>query len=127
VLLLGNVAFYAFVVGAEWLRFASILWLYGTLFWLSVHVYLTPLLLHRPAARLGDLYRRAALIALGHPLASLLLVLALLLLGLASALVLPVYLLVAGAYVALVQAHAFRAVRRLHGDVPADEEEAEPA
>src|SRR5207302_9269516 len=42
--LLGNIAFYASVTG--WLRFASILWLYGALFWLTLHIYFAPLLVH---------------------------------------------------------------------------------
>src|SRR5205814_1549958 len=42
--LIGNVAFYASVSG--WARFASILWLYATLFWLNLHIYLAPLMVH---------------------------------------------------------------------------------
>ena len=40
----------------------------------------------------------------------------LLVLGLLSIAVLPAYVLVAAAYVSLVQAHALREVRRHHGD-----------
>jgi hypothetical protein len=40
-------------------------------------------------------------------------------------LLVPVYLLIVGAFVALVQAHAFRAIRRRHGELP--DEETEPA
>src|SRR5438445_1953933 len=66
VALLANVYFYA-VLSTGWLRFVSIVWLYGALFWLSMHLYLVPLLVYVAEPRLLDLYRRAALIALGHP------------------------------------------------------------
>src|SRR5262249_50745793 len=91
--LLWNVFFYA-TVSTGWLRFATILWLYGTLFWLSMHVYLVPLMLHIAEPRLFDLYRRAALIALGHPLYTLLLLVIVLVLGFLSVVFLPSYVLV---------------------------------
>jgi len=63
--LIGNVVFYASVGG--WLRFASILWLYGTLFWLSLHIYLASrLVVHVAEPSLLNLYKRAAFIALSH-------------------------------------------------------------
>jgi uncharacterized membrane protein YesL len=114
--LLGNVYFYA-VVSTGWLRFAAVLWLYGALFWLAMHVYLVPLLVHISEPRLIDLYRRAALIALGHPLYTLLMLVAVLIVGLVCIVFLPAYLLVGGSYVAMVQAHAFREIRRRHGDL----------
>jgi uncharacterized membrane protein YesL len=121
-LLLMNVLFWPnFPV--EWLRFATIPWLYGTLFWLSLHVYIAPLLVHVPEPRLIDLYRRAALIALGHPVLTLVLFGAQLVIGVASVIFLPVYLLAGGAYVSLIQAHALREVRRRHGDLVAETED----
>ena len=66
VALLANVYFYA-VLSSGWLRFVSIVWLYGALFWLSLHLYLVPLLVYVSEPRLFDLYRRAAFVALGHP------------------------------------------------------------
>lgn len=119
-----NVWFYATVVDG-WPRVASVLWLYGLIFWLGMQMYLVPLLLHIPEPRLIDLYRRAALITLGHPLYTLLLVVGVVLVGVASILLVPLYALVAGGFVSLVQAHAFRYIRRKHGELP--DEEIEPA
>ncbi|MCA1646432.1 MAG: hypothetical protein LC797_13570 [Chloroflexi bacterium] len=120
--LLGNVVFYANVGG--WLRFASILWLYGTLFWLSLHIYLTPFMVHVAEPRLLDLYRRAAFVALGHPGYSILLLVLMLVLGLVAVVFVPAYVLIGGAFLSLVQAHALREIRRRHGDLlsEADEE-----
>jgi len=118
-----NVWFYATVVTGP-LRFASVVWLYGLAFWLGMQLYLVPLLLHIPAARLLDLYRRAALITLGHPLYTLVLLVGVVLVSVASILLVPLYALVAGGFVALVQAHAFRAIRRAHGEIVDEETEA---
>jgi uncharacterized membrane protein YesL len=120
--LLANVYFYA-VLSSGWLRFVSIVWLYGALFWLSLHLYLVPLLVYVTEPRLFDLYRRAAFVALGHPAYTLVLLVALLVVGLASVVFLPVYALVTGVLVSLVQAHALREIRRRHGDVLDEPEE----
>lgn len=123
VALLANVYFYA-VLSGGWLRFVSIVWLYGALFWLSLHLYLVPLLVYVSEPRLLDLYRRAAFVALGHPMYTIMLLLVLLVVGFVSVVFLPVYVLVAGVFVSLVQAHALREIRRRHGDVleePVDE------
>ena len=120
--LLANVYFYAvFTTGV--LRFATILWLYGALFWFSMHMYVVPLYVHIGTPRLFDLYKRAALIALGHPIFTLLLLLELLILGTVSLIFLPAYALVGPAYLAMVQAHAFREIRRRHGDLIEEVEE----
>jgi uncharacterized membrane protein YesL len=121
--LVANVYFYA-VLSTGWLRFVSIVWLYGALFWLSLHLYLVPLLVYVSEPRLVDLYRRAAFISLGHPAYTFLLLVVLLILGLASVVFLPVYVLVTGVFVSLVQAHALREIRRRHGELldEADEE-----
>src|SRR3977135_1315672 len=95
--LIGNVVFYASVDG--WLRFASILWLYGTLFWLSLHIYLAPLLVHVAEPRRLDLYRRAAFIALGHAGYSMVLLLLILVIGLVTVVFLPAYVLIGVAFV----------------------------
>ena len=116
VALLANLYFYA-VLSSGWPRVLTILWLYAIVLWAGMHVYLVPLLHHVRRPRLLDLYRRAALIALGHAGYTLVVVLGILLLGLSSVLFLPAYLLVGGAYVALAQAHAFREIRRRHGDL----------
>lgn len=119
--LIGNVVFYASVGG--WLRFASILWLYGTLFWLNLHIYLAPLLVHVAEPRLFNLYRRAAFVALGHPGYSMVLLVIMLAIGFISVIFLPAYALITVAFISLVQAHALREIRRRHGDlVEVDEE-----
>jgi uncharacterized membrane protein YesL len=117
-----NVAFYL-TVSTGWLRFASILWLYGTLFWLSLHLYLLPLMVHVGEPRLFDLYKRAAFITLGHFGYTLVLLIALLVIAFASVIFLPLYVLVGGAFVAMAQAHALREIRRRHGDLVVEPEE----
>ena len=119
--LVGNVIFYANVSG--WLRFASILWLYGTLFWLSLHIYLAPLMVHVAEPRLLDLYRRAAFIALGHAGYSMVLLLLSLVIGLVTVVFLPAYVLVGVAFISLLQAHALREIRRRHGDLVVEPDE----
>src|SRR5258708_29793652 len=119
--LIGNVVFYASVSG--WLRFASILWLYGTLFWLSLHIYLAPLLVHVAEPRLPNLYKRAAFIALGHPGYSMLLLLLMLAISFIAVVFLPAYVLICAAFISLVQAHALREIRRRHGDLDVEPEE----
>jgi uncharacterized membrane protein YesL len=121
-LLVWNVAFYV-NVETPWVRFVSFLWLYATLFWLSLHIYLSPLLVHVAEPRLLDVYRRAAFVALGHPGYSLLLLLLLLALSFASVVFLPVYVLAAGAFINLAQAHALREIRRRHGDLVVEPDE----
>jgi hypothetical protein len=119
--LVGNVVFYASLGG--WLRFASILWLYGTLFWLSLHIYLAPLLVHVSEPRLLNLYRRAAFIALGHPGYSMLLLLIMLAVSFLAVVFLPAYVLIGAAFISLVQAHALREIRRRHGDLVVEPDE----
>jgi uncharacterized membrane protein YesL len=120
--LLANVYFYA-VFTTGWLRFATIVWLYGLLFWFSLHMYLVPLLVHVVEPRLFDVYRRAALIALGHPVFTLVLLLEVLILGTLCLVFVPAYVLVGPSYLAMVQAHAFREIRRRHGDLVEEVEE----
>jgi uncharacterized membrane protein YesL len=119
--LIGNVVFYASVAG--WLRFASILWLYGTLFWLSLHIYLAPLMVHVAEPSLPNLYKRAAFIALGHPGYSMLLLLVMLVVSFIAVVFLPAYVLIGAAFISLVQAHALREIRRRHGDLDVEPEE----
>jgi uncharacterized membrane protein YesL len=122
VALLANLYFYA-VVGTDWMRYASFLWLYATLFWLGMHVYLLPLLVHVQEPKLFDLYRRSALITLGHPIYTLLLLIGMVLVGSLTLIFLPIYVLIGGAYIAMVQAHGFREIRRRHGDLPVETDE----
>jgi hypothetical protein len=120
--LIWNVGFYL-AVNNTWLRFASILWAYGLVFWLCLHIYLLPLVVHVAEPRLIDLYRRAALIALGHFGYSVLLLFFLVVFSLVAVAFLPVYVLVGGAFISLVQAHALREIRRRHGDLVVEAEE----
>ena len=122
VALVWNVWFY-FSVGTGWLQLVSILWLYVTLFWLSLHIYVVPLLLHVSEPRVFDVYRRAAFLALGHAGYTIVLLIALLVIGALSVVFLPVYVLVSGAYISLIQAHALREIRRRHGDLVAETDE----
>jgi uncharacterized membrane protein YesL len=120
--LLWNVFFY-FGMGEAWLQLIGIVWLYAAISWLSMHTYLIPLMVHVAEPRLFDLYRRSAFIALGHALYTLVLLLLLLIVAFASVVFLPVYVLVAPAFISLVQAHALREIRRRHGDLVAETEE----
>jgi hypothetical protein len=120
--LVWNVWFY-YNLGTGWLQLVSILWLYVTLFWLALHIYVVPLLLHVAEPRVFDVYRRAAFLALGHAGYTIVLLLAVLVIGALSIVFLPVYVLVTGAYVSLTQAHALREIRRRHGDLVVEPDE----
>ena len=120
--LVWNVSFYA-RFWPEWPSFITIVWLEAVLIWLGLHIYLVPLLLHVTEPRLLDVYRRAALITLGHAFYTVVLLVLLLLVAFAAVVFLPVYVLVAPAFLSLAQAHALREVRRRHGDLPTDQEE----
>jgi hypothetical protein len=120
--LLWNVWFYL-NVGTGWLLLVGIFWLYATVLWLSLHIYLLPLMVHLEEPRLFDLYRRSAFVALGHAGYTLLLLLLVLVVGFASVVFLPVYILVAQAFISLVQAYALREIRRRHGDLVVEPEE----
>ena len=51
------------------------------------------------------------------------LLLALLAISLVSVIFVPVYVLLGGSLISLVQAHALREIRRRHGDLPVEVEE----
>ena len=124
--LAGLVALVWYVVVAVtlgWPPLIAILWLYATLFWLSLHLYVAPLAVHVAEPRLVDLYRRAALISLGHPGYTFMLLILLLIVTFACVVFLPVYVLVGLAFVSLVQAHALREIRRRHGDLTVETED----
>jgi uncharacterized membrane protein YesL len=120
--LLWNVFFYV-SVGSGWVQFIGILWLYAAILWLSMHMYVLPLVVHVSGPRLFDVYRRSAFVALGHPVYTLLLLFLLLVIDFAAVVFLPVYLLVAPAFVSLAQAQALREIRRRHGDLVSETEE----
>ncbi len=122
VALLANVYFYA-VLATGWLRYVAVVWLYGLLFWFSMHVYVLPLLVHVVEPRIFDIYKRAALIALGHPVFTVLVLFEILILGTLSLIFLPAYILVGPAYLAMVEAYAFLEIRRRHGDLDPEPED----
>ncbi|GAC1321888.1 MAG: hypothetical protein NVSMB2_18980 [Chloroflexota bacterium] len=122
VALVWNIGFYL-SLGADWVRFVSVLWLYATLFWLGLHLYVPALAVYVSEPRVFDLYRRAAFICLGHLGYSMLLLVAVLSVAIVSVAFLPLYLLVGGALVSLCQAQALREVRRRHGDLLAEADE----
>jgi uncharacterized membrane protein len=100
--------------------------LYAAVFWFGLHVYLVQLLLHIAQPRFFDVYRRAAFIALGHPGYTLLILVGSLVVGSVSLVFLPAFVLIGPAYLAVLQAHAFREIRRRHGDLVAEVEEELP-
>jgi uncharacterized membrane protein YesL len=121
-ILVWNVTFYL-NLGPGWPFAVTIFWLYASLFWLSLHVYFVPLMVHVAEPRVLDLYRRAAFISLGHALYTVVLLVVLLVIAVAAVVFLPVYVLVGSAFVSLAQAHALREIRRRHGDLPVDVDE----
>jgi uncharacterized membrane protein YesL len=124
VALLWNVSFYL-NLGPGWPLLVTIIWLYATSFWLGMHIYLVPLLVHVAEPRVLDLYRRAAFVSLGHAGYTFVLLVLLLLITFAAVVFLPLYVLLAQSFVSLAQANALREIRRRHGDLAeaeADEE-----
>jgi hypothetical protein len=122
VALLWNVAFYV-NLGPGWPLLVTIIWLYATLFWLGIHLYLGPLLVHVAEPRVFDVYRRAAFVCIGHGGYTFVLLVLLLIVTAAAVLFTPIYLLLGVAFVSLAQAHALREIRRRHGDLPVEVEE----
>jgi hypothetical protein len=120
--LLWNVGFYL-NLALGWSLPVAILWIYATVVWLGLHVYVVPLAVHVAEPRVFDLYRRAAFVALGHAGYTLVLLILLLIVTLAAVLFLPIYVLVGLAFVSLAQAFALREIRRRHGDLVVETEE----
>lgn len=70
IVLASNVVFYG-RMGASPLRFFAVLWAYGLLFWLALHVYVYPLLFRQEEPSIRLLYRNAFLLVIRRPLFSL--------------------------------------------------------
>ncbi len=111
------VYFYASVASGP-ARLLAIIWIYALLFWLGMQFWVVPLALHLDRPRVFDIYRRAALLTLGNMPFTFILVIGIFLLDAASVALVPLYLTAIGAFAALVEAFAFRALRRRHGDLP---------
>lgn len=127
--LIFNAAFYL-SVGQGWLQAVSILWVYAILFWITLQIYLIPLLLQseaasaargEPSGSLGSLYKRAAILAFANPILSLMLLLSAVLVLVVSAVAIPIYPLIAMAYVALVGARALHQLREKYFPTEQDE------
>ena len=123
--LIFNAAFYL-RVAQGWVQAISVLWLYAILYWITLQTYLVPLLIAtenedsgaqemperaQQAVSLAALYRRAAILALANPLFSLVLLIGTVLTMVLSVVAVPVYPLIAMAYVALVGTRALRQLR----------------
>ena len=134
--LIFNASFYI-SVAQGWVQAVSILWLYAILYWITLQSYLLPLLVAtdggaRPEGDEGRhgglpllaLYKRAAILALANPLFSLVLLGNTVLTMVLSAVAIPIYPLIAMAYVALVGARALRELREKY--LPSEPGEAEP-
>ncbi len=121
-LLAANFYFYATVASGP-AQLLAILWIYAFLFWLGMQVWIVPLAYRISRPRAFDLYRRSAMLTLGHMPFTFALVLVILAFAAASAILLPLYVLAVGSFVALVQAFAFRDLRRRHGEL--EDEDAE--
>jgi hypothetical protein len=124
VALLGNAAFYLYL-GPGWPTLVATLWAYAALFWLGLHVYLAPLVVHVAEPRVRHLYRRAALLCLGHGGYTFVLLVLLLVFAFAAVIFVPVYVLLALSFVSVAQALALREIRRRHGDLTVDPRPAE--
>lgn len=139
VALVYNTWFYMSVTEG-WLQAVSVLWLYAILFWTTLQAYLIPLLIVSdepepgaeapggqvpgtgPSVPLRTLYRRAAILTLANPLFSLVLLVGAVSSAVLSALALPIYPLIAMAYVALIGARGLRHLRDKY--LPPEPEEA---
>jgi uncharacterized membrane protein YesL len=126
VALVWNMAFYL-NLGPGWPLLVAIVWLYATVFWLGMHIYVVPLAVHVSEPRVFDLYRRAAFVCIGHPGYTFVLLVLLLVVTTAAVVFLPVYILLAQSFVSLAQAHALREIRRRHGDLELDVDTEEEA
>jgi uncharacterized membrane protein YesL len=111
ILLVFNLGFYLGLENNP-LQAASIVWVYLTLFWLGMQLYLGPLVLLVGERRLPSLYRRSAMLVLAQPIYTLTFLLAIGLLLLLCVLAWPVYPLLAMGFVALTGTCGLSRLRR---------------
>jgi uncharacterized membrane protein YesL len=117
-----NTAFY-FQVEPPLLRFLGVLWIYLGLFWLAMQLYVGPLAIVLGERRPLALYKRAALLVLAHPIYTLVLLLAASLVMLLSLIMVPLYLSLAMAFVALMSTRALAELKRKYDPAPEQDEE----
>jgi uncharacterized membrane protein YesL len=122
VILAVNMFFYL-AAQPEWLKLASVLFAYLLLYWLSMQLYLGPLVVMVGERRLFALYRRAAMLVLAHPIYTLVLLIALLLLLLICLVAVPIYPLFAMAFSALTGTRALAQLRQKYDPQPDLDEE----
>jgi uncharacterized membrane protein YesL len=105
VLLIANAVFYL-RSESQVLRIFGIVWIYATYVWLSMQIYMLPLLVEQESKRIWYVVRNAALLALDSPFVTfVLLLLVLVLTGLS--LVVPVLVtLISGALIGVIQHRA---------------------
>jgi uncharacterized membrane protein YesL len=111
VLLLFNLGFYLGLQN-NILQAASIIWIYLSLFWLGLQIYLGPLVLQVGERHLLKLYRRAAMLVLAHPIYTLTFLLAIGLFLLLCVLAWPLFPLFAMGFVGLIGTRALSRLRR---------------
>jgi len=119
-LLLLNLVFY-FGRTDPFLQAFSVLWLFLTVFWVGVLVYLFPVLVGQEQPRPGAALRTAALLALGNPLFTALLVAIGVLFTAASGAVFLLLIFVWPALLALMGEHALR-LFMVRAGLPLDED-----
>ncbi|MFN8522653.1 MAG: hypothetical protein U0821_06040 [Chloroflexota bacterium] len=115
--LIFNTSFYASLTDS-WLQPVAVVWLYGIVFWLTMQMYLVPIMLAAPEDAAGNeqasllvIYKRAAILALANPIFSLVLFLAIVLIMVLCAVALPVYPLVAMSLSSLIGSRALKFLR----------------
>jgi uncharacterized membrane protein YesL len=117
-----NTAFY-FQVEPPLLRLLGVLWIYLGLVWLAMQLYLGPLAIMLGERSLLALYRRSALLVLAHPIYTGVMLVATALVMLLSLIMVPLYLSLAMAFVALMATRALAELKRKYDPQPEHDEE----
>lgn len=122
VILAVNTGFYIQAERGPW-QALSVLWVYLGLFWLAIQLYLGPLVILLGERRILALYRRSALLVIAHPIYTLTFLLAIALVMLLCLVVVPLYLGLAMAFVALIGTRALGELKRKYDPEPDSDEE----